>query len=149
MRRELASIYLESGDLEAARREHETLFAEFPEDVGILNNLAWIYARFGDERALALARQAYDANPGHPGVLDTLGWILVRDGQTDEGLRLLRKAFIRAPKQPEVRFHIAVALHELGRDREAKVELEAALKDEQEFFDREEATQLLVELSAG
>ena len=149
VRRELASIFLESGDLEVARREHETLFAEFPEDVGILNNLAWIYARFGDERALEFAEQAYDANPGHPGVLDTLGWILVRDGQTDEGLRLLRKAFIRAPKQPEVRFHIAVALHKLGRDREAKIELEAALKNKQEFFDREEATQLLVELSAG
>ena len=127
-RRVLGIGYLEAGRLAEAGREHEQLAASDPEDFGVLNNLAWIYATTGDSRAGGLAAAALELAPEHPAVLDTYGWILVQNGSHDEGLEYLREAHSRASESSVILYHLGVALHRLGRDDEARQELEAALE---------------------
>lgn len=48
---------------------------------------------------------------------------------------------------PDISYHIAYALHALGRDEQARHELEVLLKGEKEFWDRPAAEDLLRRLS--
>ncbi len=144
--RSLAAAYLRDGSLEQALSAHEALLESFPSDVGVLNNLAWIYNERGDARALELAQQAYSLSPEDPVVLDTLGWVLVKRGDSRRAITFLRQAQSRAAKDPQIRYHLAVALSELGRDSEARNLLQALLADGAPFPDRAAAQALMGEL---
>ena len=116
----LAETYVQRGQLAEARREYETLLAARPDDARVLNNLALIHLRQGDPGALALAERAHRLRPDDPVILDTLGWVYTRQGQTERGLRLLEQAHGADPRQPEVRYHYAYALHQAGRTAQAR-----------------------------
>lgn len=115
----LAAGYLGSGELGSAAAEYERLLDEEGRDPAVLNNLAWLYGELGDERAIQLAREAYRAAPENASIIDTLGWLLVQDGQLEEGIDMLRDAVRRAPTVQEIRFHLATALNESGAVDEA------------------------------
>jgi len=142
-RRVLASAYARTGRTELAILEYEKLVAAEPRDAGLANNLAALYLKAGDERALALARKAYALAPDNPAVADTLGWILINGGQLEDGLVYLREAHSRASNQPEVRYHLAVALNGLGRTREARSHLQSALEARKDFEGVADARRLL------
>lgn len=144
--RSLASAYLMDGDLDRALFAHELLQQQFPDDVGILNNLAWIYNDRGDERALGLAEQAYALSPDDPLVLDTLGWVLVKSGNSRSALAYLRQAQSRSSKNPQIHYHLAFALSELERETEARNLLQVLLAANPSFPEREEAQNLLERL---
>lgn len=145
----LASAYMDLERLEAAATEYQYLLIRFPQSAGILNNLAWIYLKTGDSRAADYAARAYELAPEEAAVLDTFGWVLVREGSSEQGLSYLRKAFLRASKEPAIRYHLGVALNSLGRKKAARAELEAALESGREFEGSQEARDLLRLLSEG
>ncbi len=120
--RKLAITYLPAGALKPARALHEELLARNREDPVLAANLARIYQLEKDPRARSLAESAYRLAPTWSVALDTLGWILVRDGEVEKGLELLRQAIARQ-NNPLTRYHVAQALGELGRTTEAKAEL--------------------------
>jgi Flp pilus assembly protein TadD len=103
--------------------------------------------QLGEPGAVELARQAHALAPADAAVADTLGWLLARGGNLDEGLRFLREAHARAPREPEIRFHIAEVLHRLGRADAAREELRGALQLSNDFASAEAARTLLQELS--
>ena len=105
----------------------ERLNQQVPNDALTLTTLARCYQLNKDPRAREAAESAYAIRPDWPVAADTLGWILVTEGDTVEGLKLLRDAFAR-DKNPLTRFHIANALNALGRRAEARKELDAILK---------------------
>jgi len=146
VRQALAEGYFRAGRFEEAQTLFEQSLREDPESPLLLNNLALVYARTGDPRALAYAKKAYDLLPDVPDVGDTLGWILVRDGQHLEGLKYLREAQSRAAGDPGIGYHIAVALNELGRADEALTELERAMGTQSSFMERKEAEEMLERL---
>lgn len=74
-----------------------------------LNNLAWIYYERKDERALDLAKRAYQYAPQSAAVADTYGWILVEKGQIKEGLEILEKALALAPEANDIKEHLETA----------------------------------------
>ena len=127
-RRVLAADYITAGRHEAAIAHHESLLKALPDDPLLLNNLGGLYYESGDSRALAYAERAHELAPNHPATLDTLGWILVMEGETDRGLKLLRDAEARASRNPGIRYHLAVALNNLGRKAEARHELETIVQ---------------------
>ena len=142
----VASIHFNAGRLEPALEHYEALAAQQPDDASAHNNLAIAYQKMGDSRALEYARRAYEMSPLDPAVNDTLGWILVQNGEAKEALEYLRQAQAREFSRPEVRYHLALALHQLGRDDEAEEELKAALASEKIFVDKPKAQELLAEL---
>jgi putative PEP-CTERM system TPR-repeat lipoprotein len=147
--RALAVAYMQQGREEAALAAHEALLAERPEDVVVLNNLALLYDGVGDPRAMELARRAYELAPEEPAAIDTLGWLLVRRGEAERGLALLREAHVRAGDNPAIRYHIAVALSRLGRTEAARSALQGLLDDGRPFDGREDARRLMEELTGS
>jgi len=143
----LAEGYLRKGQIEQARALFEQILKERPNHSLILNNLANIYSKTGDARALKYALKAHKLAPDSAAINDTLGWILVLDNQPAEGLRHLRNAHSRASADPEIRYHIGVALERLGRREEAKAELKQALDANRLFNGIEEARVLLQRLA--
>ncbi len=142
-KRKLALVYLPVMQLDKAEALHVQLLVQQPDDPVLLSNLARIYQLKKDPRARALAEKAVLNAPQWAVALDTLGWILVTEGETEGGLRYLREAIARQ-NNPLTRYHLAQALSELGRTDEAKVELSAIIsagkpadlvKDVQRYYD--------------
>ncbi len=76
--------------------------------------------------ALNLARQARAELPDDPGLAGTLGWALVRTGNLQEGLDLLRKAVSDAPAEAASEARLAEALRMAGQTDKARIALERA-----------------------
>lgn len=143
----LAEAQVVAGRRQAAR---DTLLAAAArgDDPVVLNNLANVQAEMGDPAALASAERAWKKAPDEAAILDTYGWLLVRAGQIEQGLKLLREARLREPSSPEVRFHLALALSRSGRMAEARSELADALASGQDFAGRADAEALLKSLQS-
>lgn len=114
-----------------------------PNDPTTLNNLAWLRHELDRPGAIELARRAHQLAPDSAEITDTLGWILVQQGDLENGLPLLREAHAALDDNPDVQYHLAYALKELGEVEEARVLLEALLTRDDDFIEREGATALL------
>lgn len=122
---------------------YETVIRLAPDDAIARNNLASLYQQTGDPRALATAEQALARAPKHPGILDTLGWILVERGQTARALPLLAQAATAAPRVATIRYHHGVALARAGKNDAARREIQAALAADPAFAEADAARALL------
>jgi putative PEP-CTERM system TPR-repeat lipoprotein len=134
------------GNLAAARIAYEKILKLQPDDGQILNNLALTASLQNDKAATGFAERAYALRPNDPAVIDTLGWLLFRQGQGDRGLALLRDARLRDSIDPEIRYHLAAALAKSGRRTEAREEVAQALKGGASFAGIEDARKLQTEL---
>jgi len=106
----LASAALALGQDDTATAEFERIVAIQPANAVALNNLAWLYSRKNDARALSTARRAYEAGGMSAEIADTYGWLLAQSGDIKAGLPLLEKAAHSAPGKPEIRYHYAAVL---------------------------------------
>ena len=77
---------------------------------------------------------------------DTLAGSWFKMGRRKRGLRYLREAVARQSDVPVTRYHLAVALNDLGRHSEAVKELGAVLRQSDAFEGREQAVKLLAEI---
>jgi putative PEP-CTERM system TPR-repeat lipoprotein len=130
-RRELARSQLSLGRQNEAKAILEQLVLSDFGDAYTLSSLARIYQLEGDPRANRMANMALQMAPDSAQVLDIFGWIQVTEGRPEEGISYLREAVSRG-SDPIIRYHLAVALSELGRTDEAKSELESILRSRQE-----------------
>jgi putative PEP-CTERM system TPR-repeat lipoprotein len=119
-----------------------------PHNAVALNNLAWVYQQQGDKRAQPMAEQAYILSPSGQ-TADTLGWILVSDGNAAQGMPLLRQAAAQAGSDPRILYHYGVALKDSGNRDEAIKVLNAVVANKAEFREKAEAQKLLDQLSKG
>jgi len=108
-----------------------------------LNNLAWTYQQEKDPRALATAQLALKASNNSPAVMDTVGWMMVEQGDTKGGLPLLQKAASLAPNALEIRYHLAVAMNKSGDKAGARKELTEVLSQNKPFGQIDDARALL------
>ncbi len=109
--------------VQAASATLESLVQQEPRNVVALNNLAQAYERLHDARAQATAESAYALAADQPAVMDTLGWILVEQGNPSRGLPMLTKAAAQAPGACAIRFHLAMALFKAGNTAAARNEM--------------------------
>jgi len=126
--RSLAEAQFRSGQLAAAKQSYGRALTMEPDDASTLNNYANLLLKLKDPAAQAQAEKALKQAPSNPAYADTLGWILVQQGQYEAGLRYLREARLRNPENGEIRYHLAYALSKTGRKAEAKDELSAAFQ---------------------
>jgi tetratricopeptide (TPR) repeat protein len=144
-----ASLHQSRGEADRAIDDYERAVAQDPRQVAALNNLAWLYFGKGDARAARLAQQALDIQPDSAPVMDTLGWIILRQGDRRRGLELISTAAKRSPGDPDVQYHLAFALAESGDAEKARRTLAGILASNASFQSRAEAEDLMRRLEAG
>lgn len=120
----LAILQQQSGNTAEASQTYARLIQVAPNNVVALNNLAWIYHENGDDRAIELARRAYELSRDNGAVADTYGWILFKAGETKKSLPILEKALELKPDSQEIAMHLAEVYRASGRDSDAKRILE-------------------------
>ncbi len=153
IREHLADILSFSGKSGLAIAEYKKVLVTNSEYAPVLNKLAWLYFQQKDGRAQQMAEQAYRVDSESPEIADTLGWILLQGGEVERGFGLLRKAEkqldkVRLPAdRASIRYHLAVALAQSGNLGGARSTLRNVLDSGQAFVEREDARQLLRELS--
>lgn len=138
-----ADYAMSTGNNRVAIAHYQELQRRTGPNVLVLNNLAALYQREKDGRALATAEQAHKLAPDNPNVQDTLGWILVGNNQAKRGLDLLRRAAIAAPRSASIRYHYAVALARNGDKGQARTELQKVLAETPAFPEAKDARGLL------
>ena len=139
----LALVLQQQGLDEQAIAVYEQAQGIDPDNVVVLNNLAWLYFQKGDARALELGAKAYERAPQRPEVLDTYGWILLSSGDVERALVILQEALVSAPDNPEIMYHVAVAMEKAGRRDEARRLLSRLFKGKPNFGEVDEARDLL------
>jgi Flp pilus assembly protein TadD len=142
----LARQNVKAGRDKLAIEQYQKVLQKAPDNALALSDLAILYQREKDSRALPTAQQAYKLVPDSPTTADALGWILVEQGETAKGLTLVQKAALQAPRNAQIRYHLAVALAKSGDKAKARKELESLLAGDGEFADREAARRMLKEL---
>ncbi len=135
----LAHLHLRRGDHAEARALLEETLAERSDLPTAKNDLAWILASRGEEldRALQLAREAYQALDDDPAAADTLGLVFLRKGlheaaasQFDLAVELAADA---GRPDPLFHYHQGLALAALEQHERAAGAFERALALDPEF----------------
>jgi putative PEP-CTERM system TPR-repeat lipoprotein len=112
-----------------------------------LNNLAYLYCEgYGDRKeGLRMAISAFRQEPGNGGVMDTLGYALLKNGRAAEARKVLEKATSILPDNPTVNYHLALACRETGDKVQAATALRNALHNGS-FPEERDARTLLAQL---
>lgn len=142
----LAAESESSGNAARAGDLYQQVLQIDPNDVVALNELALIYSKQKDPRAVEFAERAYRLQPSSDVIGDTLAWILVKNGNVARGQQILEKIVITSPGYAEARYHLAVALVQSGHKERARSELTQALASPNKFPQSGDAKKLLSEL---
>nr|WP_314623765.1 XrtA/PEP-CTERM system TPR-repeat protein PrsT [uncultured Noviherbaspirillum sp.] len=111
----------------AAIEQFQAILKQDPNNVGALNNLALALYKEKDPRALEYAEKAATAAPANPAVMDTLGFLLVENGDVKRGLPYLEKAVAAAPNAVTIRYNLALAQAKAGDKESARKSFEEVI----------------------
>ena len=141
----LADLLYIEGNMPAAEVQYLKLISinGLPNKDRIYNNLALIKAESEPKQGLEYAEIAAQLTPDSAAILDTKGWLLVKNAQYQEALTTLRTAFTMRSSDPSIRYHLAAALTGLGKAEQAKSELTQALASTSPFPEKQQAEALL------
>ena len=145
----LANEFQVSGRVPEAVEAYARVTELRPDNYVAWNNLAWMYHEAGDSRALQYAVKARELAPKKPEVLDTYGWIELREGDPAKGLKALQDAVAFGPHIPSIQYHLAVALEKNDQPELARKTLARLLKSGKDFPEKDAAQQMLSRLSGG
>jgi tetratricopeptide (TPR) repeat protein len=90
----LSAINVEQNRLADAEEWLQQVLDEFPDDIGALNDLGYLWCDQGKhlQRSLEMLQKAVQAEPDNVAYRDSLGWALYRVGRYTEALVELQKA---------------------------------------------------------
>ena len=143
-----ASWQAAAGDYDAAIDSLEAVRLRVGNrDAALLAELALAYAGADEpERAARYAEAAYRLAPSNPAVAGAMGWTLTESGDVEGGIELLQKAVSLAPRHPVLRWQLAQAYAEVGRNADARAQAQAAIAIPG-FADRGAAEALIAKLA--
>lgn len=124
LRLNLALLQQSAGKDDSAKSNYEELLESMPDNTVVLNNLAWLYHKTGDDRAIALAKRAYELSPRNAAIADTYGWIMLKSGNHQESVPVLETAHKLQPDSEEIARHLAEAYRVVGMKSAAQRILE-------------------------
>ncbi|MEA1081863.1 tetratricopeptide repeat protein [Marinobacter qingdaonensis] len=124
LRLHLALLQQSTGKEQGAMSNYEVLLAAMPDNTVVLNNLAWLYHKVDDPRAVKLAQRAYELSPDNAAIADTYGWIMLQAGNHQESVPVLEKAHELQPDSEEIARHLAEAYRVVGMNSAARRILE-------------------------
>lgn len=116
--------------LDLLETDLKEILLKYPDDAAVLNALGYTLVdrteRY-DEAAVYL-NKALQLKPDEPVIMDSMGWLRFKQGQTAEALKLLRAAYEKQPEN-EIAAHLAEVLWVLGeRDEARNIFIEAFIK---------------------
>jgi tetratricopeptide (TPR) repeat protein len=122
-----AELLLRMDRLDDAIDLYRKTVRRWPDSSMSLNALGYTLADRTDryEEAAKLIHKALELDPESAAIIDSWGWVLYRQGKTEEALVQLERAYERL-HDPEVASHIVEVLWTLERHDEAKTVLEDA-----------------------
>lgn len=151
VRSSLANVYIQSARMAGAEEQLERVLDEFPDDIGALNDLGYIWADQGRRltRALSMIERAVADQPDNAAYRDSYGWTLFRLGRVSEAIRELERAAATDDPDGVILDHLGDAYWQAGREAEAVAAWRRAVtafakEDEQE---RKRATQQKIQRS--
>lgn len=111
-----AQLTLLGGDRAGAIARLRRVVKHHPDVLGAQNDLAFLLAEDGQELdlALSLAQQARERDPS-PEILDTLGWVRMKRGETKEAVDAFELAAAGRPESEAIRAHLEQARAALAR----------------------------------
>jgi tetratricopeptide (TPR) repeat protein len=127
----IATTYEEQGRVKAALRELKEVLKARPDDPAAMNAYGYTLADHNRElaRARSLIERAYAAAPKNAAILDSLGWVLYRQGHGDQALAYLSAAYAD-DRGADIGAHLGEVLWQLGRHADAeKIWTEASAAD--------------------
>ncbi|AFL75169.1 tetratricopeptide repeat protein [Thiocystis violascens] len=143
----LGMLHERQQNTDEAVRIYRQLIADFPDSFIGYNQLAWLYARRGENlgKALDLATRANEIQPGNSGVQDTLGWIFFQRGEYPQALEYARNANqIAKGSRPEILYHLARMDYAVDKNVEkVKKTLGDLLQGHPAFDGRDEASSFI------
>ena len=114
-----------------------------PEQPNVLNYLGYAWADQGRNlpEARAMIERAVAQLPNDGSIIDSLGWVLLKQGDGPGALKQLERAVELQSEDPVINAHLGDALDAVGRRREAEFQWRRALtlKPDAEDKDRIEA----------
>jgi putative PEP-CTERM system TPR-repeat lipoprotein len=146
VRYNLANLYLGLNRTEQAKSAFARVIEQAPDHVIALNNLAWLLRKEDPAKAVKYGERALELAPAMPAVMDTLGTLLLDQGQTERALRLFQQASEKAPEHLEIRYHLAQALAQSGDKEQARKILKEVLAVQKPFTEKQGAEALLQSL---
>ncbi len=108
----------------------EQILDEFPEDIGALNDLGYLWTEQGKnpDRALAMVRQAVVEDPENAAYRDSLGWAYYQLGRYEEAVDELEQAASGEDPDGVILEHLGDASAKAGRKSEAIAAWRRALR---------------------
>lgn len=144
----LANAYLTFGRESQAKTAFTKLNELAPNNIIVLNNLAWLLRKEKPALALKYAEKAFELAPNGAMIMDTLGTILLEQNQFERAERLLRQASEITPQSLSIRYRLARALAGSGNKAEARRVLSALLGEKKPFPEQKAARSLLSQLGS-
>jgi tetratricopeptide (TPR) repeat protein len=131
LRYAVASTYEDQGQVKLALRELKGVLKLRPDDPAAMNAYGYTLADHNEDlsRARTLIERAYAEAPRNAAIIDSLGWVLYRQGHIEEALPRLKTAYAD-DRGADIAAHLGEVLWQLDRRDEAeKVWAEAAKND--------------------
>ncbi|MCE9608462.1 MAG: hypothetical protein K8U03_26560, partial [Planctomycetia bacterium] len=128
----LSNIYVHLEDLARAEQPLEEVLDEFPDDIGAMNDLGYLWADQGKnlEMALEMVKKAVAKEPKNRAYRDSLGWVYHRLKRNAEAAVELELAIKKEPGKDDpdgvILDHLGDAYHALGRTEDARRQWQAA-----------------------
>ena len=140
----LGLVLASQGRIDAANGQYRRAVQLDRNNAVAANNLAAsLSEQQENDEALGLALAALDRAPANPAIKDTLGWVYYKKNRFEDAYRLLAEASAALPQHPTVRYHHAMTLSRIGKQKEALAEMKAALALPGGFPGAERATQMV------
>jgi tetratricopeptide (TPR) repeat protein len=117
------------GRKKEAEAEYQKVLQMSPNHALALNNLANLYLEENRSltQALGYAARAFMLAPQADSIRDTLGYALLKNSRSEQGLRMLKKASEGSPKNPSILYHLALAYKANGDSSNAVATVQQAL----------------------
>jgi len=117
------------GRLDLLEQDLRTLIQRDPNNASALNALGYTLAdrttRY--DEALELIRRAFEIRPEDAAIIDSMGWVHYRIGDSRAALNYLRDAYARS-QDPEIAAHLGEVLWTSGEVQQARELFEQALR---------------------
>ncbi|MBO9367758.1 MAG: tetratricopeptide repeat protein [Chloroflexi bacterium] len=127
----LGEAWAQQNDLQAALQAYQRATGLAPQDAATWRALANFSATYGIEIAelgLPAARRAVTLQPEDARNLDTLGWLLLLNGELEAAARTLHQALALQPDLASAHLHLGSLLLYQGHTQEAQTHLQEVIR---------------------